>query len=173
MSAFRLSTMFMKTHKLCPSLHDIDEKKGERRLTRGREKSAVCGIRISRGQAPSGRAWGEVGVKDWGFGVPGAGCQVPDVPYWEAGYAKQSGSCTSRPAGTGKWRLPPTAFRLLLCCLRPSADCLLPFLPRQATFPQAPASKVEEHRATAPGLSSATSPPSRRPSFHKRYNVIK
>jgi hypothetical protein len=38
MSAFRLSMMFMKTNELSHSLHDVDEKKGERVLTRGREQ---------------------------------------------------------------------------------------------------------------------------------------
>src|SRR5271157_4665516 len=35
MSTFRLSTMLMKTNELHQSLHDVDENKGERRLTRG------------------------------------------------------------------------------------------------------------------------------------------
>jgi hypothetical protein len=35
MSAFCLSMMLMKTNGLHPSLHDIDENKGERRWTRG------------------------------------------------------------------------------------------------------------------------------------------
>jgi len=35
MSAFRLSTILMKTNALYPSLHDVDENKGERRLVRG------------------------------------------------------------------------------------------------------------------------------------------
>jgi hypothetical protein len=34
MSVFRLSMMLMKTRELNRSLHDVDENKGERRLTR-------------------------------------------------------------------------------------------------------------------------------------------
>jgi hypothetical protein len=35
MSVFRLSTILMKTNKLYPSFHDVDENKGESRCTRG------------------------------------------------------------------------------------------------------------------------------------------
>jgi hypothetical protein len=35
MSVFRFSMMFMKTNELHASFHDVDENKGERRLTRG------------------------------------------------------------------------------------------------------------------------------------------
>jgi hypothetical protein len=38
MSVFRLSTMLMKPNELRHSLHDVDEKKGERRWTPDREK---------------------------------------------------------------------------------------------------------------------------------------
>jgi len=35
MAVFRLSMMLMKTNSLHPSLHDVDENKGERRLAQG------------------------------------------------------------------------------------------------------------------------------------------
>jgi hypothetical protein len=38
MSVFRLSTILMKPNELRHSLHDVDEKKGERRWTPDREK---------------------------------------------------------------------------------------------------------------------------------------
>jgi hypothetical protein len=40
MSTFRLSRMLMKTNDLHPSFQDIDENKGERRLTRDQQKVA-------------------------------------------------------------------------------------------------------------------------------------
>jgi hypothetical protein len=43
MSVFSLSTILMKRNRLKHSLHDIDEKKGEGRSKRGREKREVAG----------------------------------------------------------------------------------------------------------------------------------
>ena len=43
MSTFRLSRMFMKTKELNQSFQDVNENKGERRLTRFRGKPEVCG----------------------------------------------------------------------------------------------------------------------------------
>jgi hypothetical protein len=41
MSVFRLSMMLMKTRELKHSLHDVDEKKGIRRLTPSRKKYRI------------------------------------------------------------------------------------------------------------------------------------
>jgi hypothetical protein len=47
MSAFRLSTILMKTGELEPSLHDVDENKGVRCWTRGLEKWKIARVAYS------------------------------------------------------------------------------------------------------------------------------
>jgi hypothetical protein len=78
MSVFRLSMMLMKTNDLHPSFHDVDENKGERRLTRAQQKVACShssllvsmGATVIRhGQDPDGS--GQVGhATRRGPGVP-------------------------------------------------------------------------------------------------------
>jgi hypothetical protein len=48
MSVFSLSTISMKTNELSPSLHDVDEKKGETRWAGCREEWAVGGSWVGK-----------------------------------------------------------------------------------------------------------------------------